>query len=535
MRNVQLRNSIIGAKAFRGFKTPRIHRVVLNGYRPCTDIFRSVLVGVLCMSTFFTTETQALSVSGRYISASVASSTCIPGANGFCYDSDGSGFVRNFEPHISVGPSVDFRTQIFAFTQRTVPNIFQVLYNNAPCANVYRVFDQCFRSDMQDMPCYGSFMATHAPKKAARSLGAYRLNGCAGSTDARSLMVKHSSFVEKRDVVYGVGSDEHSLNAHIHANNASLFFGFRNFNFMGKDDVPFPFYFLKFRILPRIISNFSGIDNSEKFPPKSNSFFGLIEVPLPHNREYWIFEDSQFPSLIGLGRFVGSANSFTSRTSELGRKAHFPKVGVVGLSQSVGVQFLRFENNFRQPINGFQPNSDKIVGFCASSNFKLDCSYCFHYNRKYHQRKTMSTELRKDQHSVSQLMVHLVFVVKYRHSVISDTVWDRLQYGFNVAAKRLGITIVETNHAQPHVHLVVKYPPKISVSDLVNALKGNSSIVVRRDCKEELRKKLWGSAFWTPSFFAASCGGAPIEVLKQYVQFQQTKAALKGGVSTQRS
>ena len=144
----------------------------------------------------------------------------------------------------------------------------------------------------------------------------------------------------------------------------------------------------------------------------------------------------------------------------------------------------------------------------------------------------MSTELRRNNHSVSRLLVHLVFVVKYRHAVISDSVWTSLRYGFDLSAKRLKLTLVELNHDKDHVRLVVEYPPKVSISEMANALKGNSSFVARRDCKEELRKKLWGTAFWSPSFFAASCGGAPIETLKLYVQSQQTKAALKGGVST---
>ena len=146
----------------------------------------------------------------------------------------------------------------------------------------------------------------------------------------------------------------------------------------------------------------------------------------------------------------------------------------------------------------------------------------------------MSTALRRNNHSVSRLLVHLVFVVKYRRAAISETVWKSLRYGFELAAKRLDLVLVELNHDKDHVHLVVEYPPKVSISDAANALKGNSSFVARRDCKEELHPKLWGSAFWTPSFFAASCGGAPIETLKLYVQNQQNgTVALKGEVSTQ--
>jgi putative transposase len=129
-------------------------------------------------------------------------------------------------------------------------------------------------------------------------------------------------------------------------------------------------------------------------------------------------------------------------------------------------------------------------------------------------------QLRREKHSVSRLIVHLVFVVKYRRKVISNEVWAVLCNGFDLAAKRLDLVLVETNHDIDHVHLVVEYPPKRSISEIANALKGNSSFVVRRDCKQEFRGKLWGSAFWTPSYFAASSGGAPIEILKQYVQSQ---------------
>ena len=129
-------------------------------------------------------------------------------------------------------------------------------------------------------------------------------------------------------------------------------------------------------------------------------------------------------------------------------------------------------------------------------------------------------QLRREKHSVSRLVVHFVFVVKYRRKVISNAVWASLSIGFDLAAKRLNLVLVETNHDIDHVHLVVEYPPKQSISEIANALKGNSSFVVRRDCKEEVRGKLWGAAFWTPSYFAASSGGAPIDILRLYVQSQ---------------
>lgn len=136
----------------------------------------------------------------------------------------------------------------------------------------------------------------------------------------------------------------------------------------------------------------------------------------------------------------------------------------------------------------------------------------------------MATVYRREKSSVSRLVVHLVFVVKYRRSAITEDTWPSLRYGFAQAAKRLELVLIEENHDGNHAHLVVSYPPKVSVSELVNALKGTSSFVVRRDCAPALRGKVWGTAFWTPSFFSASVGGAPIEILRQYVQ-NQTKPA----------
>jgi putative transposase len=129
-------------------------------------------------------------------------------------------------------------------------------------------------------------------------------------------------------------------------------------------------------------------------------------------------------------------------------------------------------------------------------------------------------QLRRDKHSVTGLLVHFVFVVKYRRAVISNEVWANLCVGFELAAKRLDLKLIETNHDIDHAHLVVQYPPKVSISEVANALKGNSSFVVRRNCRNEFRAKLWGYAFWSPSYFAASCGGAPLETLKLYVQSQ---------------
>jgi putative transposase len=68
----------------------------------------------------------------------------------------------------------------------------------------------------------------------------------------------------------------------------------------------------------------------------------------------------------------------------------------------------------------------------------------------------------------------------------------------------------------------VNYLPKIAVSALVNSLKGVSSRMIRKKKYPSITKKLWGGALWSPSYFAGSCGGAPIDVIRRYIEQQQT-------------
>jgi putative transposase len=129
----------------------------------------------------------------------------------------------------------------------------------------------------------------------------------------------------------------------------------------------------------------------------------------------------------------------------------------------------------------------------------------------------------RGRHVIHRLSVHLVFITKYRKGAITERVWKALRVGFQTASEKLGVKLREANHNTDHVHLVIDYPPNLSVSEIVNALKGVSSRIARRDCMPEIHKALWGIHFWSPSYFAASCGGAPLELIQQYVQNQRDR------------
>ena len=75
--------------------------------------------------------------------------------------------------------------------------------------------------------------------------------------------------------------------------------------------------------------------------------------------------------------------------------------------------------------------------------------------------------------------------------------------------------LVDFDGENDHVHLLVNYPPKVSISKLVNSLKGVSSRMIRKKNYPSIHEKLWGGALWSPSYFAGSCGGAPITILRR--------------------
>ena len=120
------------------------------------------------------------------------------------------------------------------------------------------------------------------------------------------------------------------------------------------------------------------------------------------------------------------------------------------------------------------------------------------------------------------MYVHLVFVAKYRREVFTKAILDDLRPIFSSVCADFEAELVEFDGEDDHVHLLVNYPPKVSVSSLVNSLKGVSSRMIRKKDDPDIRKKLWGGALWSPSYFAGSCGGAPIAVIRQYIEQQQT-------------
>ncbi len=123
---------------------------------------------------------------------------------------------------------------------------------------------------------------------------------------------------------------------------------------------------------------------------------------------------------------------------------------------------------------------------------------------------------RRERHSVTDLKTHLVCVTKYRLPLFDEEGLELIEESFRVVAHKMNFQILEFNGEADHVHALIEFPPKLSISQIANALKGVSSRRYGQAGKTKPHKQ----ALWSPSYFAVSVGGTPIEVLKQYIKDQ---------------
>ena len=125
-------------------------------------------------------------------------------------------------------------------------------------------------------------------------------------------------------------------------------------------------------------------------------------------------------------------------------------------------------------------------------------------------------------HCVFLMQVHLVFVARYRRKIFDPDAIEKLRSVFSSACADFGVERVETDGECDYVHLLSNHPPKLAVSNQANSLKGVSSTLLRRDRPDIAQRYTYRGVLWTPGYFASSCGGAPISIIRQYIEQHQT-------------
>jgi putative transposase len=131
------------------------------------------------------------------------------------------------------------------------------------------------------------------------------------------------------------------------------------------------------------------------------------------------------------------------------------------------------------------------------------------------------SDYRRGRSVVTAMHAHLVFVTKYRRGVFTDEMLTFCEQVMRDVCADFESELAEFNGETDHVHLLVNYPPKVAVSKLVNSLKGVSARKLRHEFTGRVNRFSMNGHLWSPSYFAASCGGAPLSIVQQYIEQQQ--------------
>ena len=131
-------------------------------------------------------------------------------------------------------------------------------------------------------------------------------------------------------------------------------------------------------------------------------------------------------------------------------------------------------------------------------------------------------QLDTNNHSVFLLYYHLVLVTKYRRKVINDNISNRLKEIFEKIQGNYNIILQEWNYDKDHIHILFKAHPNTEISKFINAYKSASSRLIKKEFPE-IKEQLWKEYFWSRSFCLLTTGGAPIEIIKKYIESQGEK------------
>ncbi|MBE0428079.1 MAG: IS200/IS605 family transposase [Nitrospirae bacterium] len=123
-------------------------------------------------------------------------------------------------------------------------------------------------------------------------------------------------------------------------------------------------------------------------------------------------------------------------------------------------------------------------------------------------------------HCVYKLTYHLVLMTKYRRNVITPDMLNDLKDVFTKVCKLWDCELIEFNGENDHVHLLLEAHPNLKLSDFVNNLKTVSSRLIRKMYKSHINKFYRKPVFWHRSYCIVSTGGAPLKVIKKYIEQQ---------------
>jgi len=420
-------------RALRGLKAPRRGIYLGRHDRPQANVYTRIAVGIVLVAALLTNEVQAFPVGCRDMTTRRATPGCVLGIDQLEPYTGGSGFVGQKELSLRVRPAVDFRPEVFPFTQRRVSDVAEVFADDVPCIVGDGIGNQLFTCSVEQGHRYGCFVTAHASEETPGGPSANGLDCTTFAADTGTAMVFHPALEKECAVIGRVGGDEHPLDAHVNPDNTAGGFYIRNLDFVREAQVPALSDAFQFGIFPTGFWDRRMVEG-DWFSKDGDAFFVPTEIPAVSQLHGWFFVDNQVPPFKRFQGFVATSNLTEKRASQLRRELELlTNSSIEGTVETVRIEFFRLENLFGDPTGGGEIATGNLIEMSRFTNFYLDCTNGFQYILNINKLLIMSTlfaqpgqrrdELRRGNHSVSKLMAHLVFVVKYRHAVISESVW----------------------------------------------------------------------------------------------------------------
>ena len=127
--------------------------------------------------------------------------------------------------------------------------------------------------------------------------------------------------------------------------------------------------------------------------------------------------------------------------------------------------------------------------------------------------------MRKSSHVQYDIQYHIVWTTKYRYKVLVNKIALRAREIIRQCCNSMDVTIIKGSVGKEHIHILVSCPPSLSVSKLVQQIKGKTSRVLLNEYKD-LKRRYWGQHLWSSGYFCRSVGTVTQEIIKEYIENQ---------------
>jgi putative transposase len=128
-------------------------------------------------------------------------------------------------------------------------------------------------------------------------------------------------------------------------------------------------------------------------------------------------------------------------------------------------------------------------------------------------------EYRRGAHTVFEIHLHLVWTTKYRRPALTGEVALRMRDMIREICSQHEVTIMKGHVAKDHLHLFVSIPPQVTISRLIQWLKGKTAYKLLGEFPH-LQKQFWGRHLWARGYFCCSSGNVTDEVIAEYIANQ---------------